>query len=268
MKRFEGKVALVTGAARGIGRGVAMALAVDGANVVINDVGHEAEAVAAAKAVAAEIEAMGQQALVVLVDVSDRTAVAEMMATAVNHFGRLDIVVANAAVSVRQLVVEAEWANMLRTIEVSQFGVFHTCQMGAQQMVKQALNGRSRGKIVMIGSVHQELAVPRSAAYNMAKAAINHLARTMAAELAGQRINVNVVNPGWIETPGELTHYTPEAIAEAGKRIPWGRIGQPEDIAQAVAFLASDAADYVTGAALRVDGGYVLGLTLPPASQE
>jgi glucose 1-dehydrogenase len=135
-------------------------------------------------------------------------------------------------------------------------------------MVKQEVNGRSRGKIVMIGSVHQELAVPRSAAYNMSKAAINHLARTMAAELAGQHINVNVVNPGWLETPGELTHYTPEAIAEAGKRVPWGRIGQPEDIAQAVAFLASDAADYVTGAALRVDGGFVLGLTLPPASSE
>jgi glucose 1-dehydrogenase len=239
-----------------------LALAADGANVVINDVGHMEEATA----VAAEIEAMGQEALVWLADVSDRTAVAEMVAATVNHFGRLDIAVANAAVSVRQLVVEAEWSDVLRTIEVAQFGVFHTCQMAVQQMAKQELNGRSRGKIVMIGSVHQELAVPRSAAYNMSKAAINHLARTMAAELAGQRINVNVVNPGWIETPGELVYYTPEAIAQAGKRIPWGRIGQPEDIAQAVAFLASDAADYVTGAALRVDGGYVLGLTLPPAS--
>jgi len=259
MGRFTGKVALVTGAARGIGRRVALALAADGANVVINDVAHKDEATA----VAAEIEAMGQQALVWLTDVSERTAVAGLIAATVSYFGQLDIAVANAAVSVRQLVVEAEWADVLRTIEVSQFGVFHTCQMAARQMAQQALNGRSRGKIIIIGSVHQELAVPRSAAYNMSKAAVNHLARTMAAELAGQRINVNVVNPGWIETPGELAHYTPEAIAEAGKRIPWGRIGQPEDIAQAVAFLASDAADYVTGAALRVDGGYVLGLTLP-----
>jgi len=259
MGRFTGKVALVTGAARGIGRGVALALAADGANVVVNDVAHKDEATA----VAAEIEAMGQQALVWLADVSERTAVAGLIAATVSYFGQLDIAVANAAVSVRQLVVEAEWADVLRTIEVSQFGVFHTCQMAARQMAQQALNGRSRGKIIIIGSVHQELAVPRSAAYNMSKAAVNHLARTMAAELAGQRINVNVVNPGWIETPGELAYYTPEAIAEAGKRIPWGRIGQPEDIAQAVAFLASDAADYVTGAALRVDGGYVLGLTLP-----
>jgi glucose 1-dehydrogenase len=262
MGRFAGKVALVTGAARGIGRGVALALAADGADVVINDVGHEAEATA----VAAGVEATGQKALVWLADVSERTAVAGMIAATVRHFGRLDIAVANAAVSVRQLVVEADWADVLRTIEVSQFGVFHTCQMAAQQMLKQELTGRSRGKIIIIGSVHQELAVPRSAAYNMAKAATNHLARTMAAELAGQRINVNVVNPGWIETPGELAYYTPEAIAEAGKRIPWGRLGQPEDIAQAVAFLASDAADYVTGAALRVDGGYVLGLALPPAA--
>jgi glucose 1-dehydrogenase len=259
MGRFTGKVALATGAARGIGRGVALALAADGANVVINDVAHKDEATA----VAAEIEAMGQQALVWLADVSERTAVAGLIAATVSYFGQLDIAVANAAVSVRQLMVEAEWADVLRTIEVSQFGVFHTCQMAARQMAQQALNGRSRGKIIIIGSVHQELAVPRSAAYNMSKAAVNHLARTMAAELAGQRINVNVVNPGWIETPGELAYYTPEAIAEAGKCIPWGRIGQPEDIAQAVAFLASDAADYVTGAALRVDGGYVLGLTLP-----
>lgn len=261
MGRFAGKVALVTGAARGIGRGIALALAADGANVVINDVDHEAEATA----VSAEIEAMGRQALVWLADVSERTAVANMMAATVSHFGRLDIAVANAASSLRQYVVEAEWDDVLRTIEVSQFGVFHTCQMAAQQMIQQELIGRSRGKIVMIGSVHQELAVPRSAAYNMSKAAINHLARTMAAELAAQRINVNVVNPGWIETPGELVYTTPEDLAADGKRIPWGRIGQPEDIAQAVAFLASDAADYVTGAALRVDGGFVFGLSLPPA---
>lgn len=262
MGRFSGKVALVTGAARGIGRGVALALAADGADVVVNDVAHRDEA----EAVAAEIVEMGRQALVWMADVADRTAVSTMIAATVNHFGQLDIAVANAAVSVRELVVDAKWENVRRTIEVAQFGVFHTCQMAAQQMVEQELNGRSRGKIVMIGSVHQELAVPRSAAYNMAKAAINHLGRTMAAELAEHRINVNVVNPGWIETPGELAYFTPEDIAQAGKRVPWGRIGQPEDIAQAVAFLASDAADYVTGAALRVDGGFVLGLTLPSAT--
>ena len=113
----------------------------------------------------------------------------------------------------------------------------------------------------MIGSVHEELAVPQSAAYNMSKAAINHLARTMAAELAAHRINVNVVNPGWIDTPGEREYYSEEEIREVGRGIPWGRIGTPADIAEAVAFLASDAADYITGAALRVDGGLVIGLS-------
>ncbi|HRW07678.1 MAG TPA: SDR family oxidoreductase, partial [Caldilineaceae bacterium] len=99
------------------------------------------------------------------------------------------------------------------------------------------------------------------------KAAINHLARTMAAELASHRINVNVVNPGWIDTPGERKYFSEEQIAEAGKRIPWGRIGIPEDIGKAVAYLASDDADYATGSVLRVDGGFMVGLSLPEQRQ-
>jgi len=109
----------------------------------------------------------------------------------------------------------------------------------------------------------EEICLPRSAAYNMAKGAINRLGQTMAAELAPYRINVNVINPGWIDTPGERRFATEDEIRERGPRIPWGRIGTPRDIAQAVAFLASDEADYVTGATLRVDGGFVLGLRFP-----
>ena len=116
---------------------------------------------------------------------------------------------------------------------------------------------------MIISSVMEEICRPRSAAYNMAKGAINRLGQTLAAELAGYRINVNVINPGWIDTPGERRFTTEDEIREQGPRIPWGRIGRPEDIAQAVAFLASDEADYVTGATLRVDGGYVLGLQFP-----
>ena len=106
------------------------------------------------------------------------------------------------------------------------------------------------------------------AADNMAKAAINHLGRTMAAELAPYRINVNMVNPGWIDTPGERRFATEEQLREGGKRIPWGRLGTPEDVGKAVAFLVSDDADYITGATLRVDGGFLLGLGLPPPAQE
>lgn len=259
MKRFEGKVALITGASLGIGRGIALSLAQEGANVIVNYRSHQTEA----EEVAAEIEQMGGKALIWQADVSDRDAVKQMVAGAVEHFGKLDVAVANAAISIREPVVDATWENVERTIQVSQFGVFHTCQLAAQQMTKQPINGRSRGKIVVISSIHEEMAPVASGAYNMAKAAINHLARTMAAELASAKINVNVVNPGWIDTPGERRFYSESEIAEAGKRIPWGRIGVPEDIGKAVAYLASDDADYVTGTVLRVDGGFIVGLSLP-----
>jgi glucose 1-dehydrogenase len=264
MNRFEGKVALVTGAAQGIGQGIALQLAREGATVVINDLARSAQAEATAQA----ISDLGREALIWPADVADRDAVAAMINGTVQQFGRLDIAVANAATSIRELVVEAHWEHVQRTLAVAQFGVFHTCQLAVQQMIKQPLQGRSRGKVIIIGSVHQEIPVPGSAAYNMAKAAINHLARTMAGELARQRININVINPGWINTPGERKYYREDQLEEAGRRIPWGRIGSPADIAEAAAFLASDAADYITGASLRVDGGFVLGLSLPPEGDE
>jgi len=130
-------------------------------------------------------------------------------------------------------------------------------------MVAQAEAGQAGGKIVIISSILEEMPAPGSAAYNMAKAAVNHLGRTMAIELARYRINVNMVNPGWIDTPGERRFSSEVQLREGGKRIPWGRLGSPEDIGKAVVFLASDDADYVTGATLRVDGGFLLGLTLP-----
>jgi len=248
--RLDGKIALVTGASRGIGRGIALRLAAEGADVVVNYRSHPDEA----EEVAQEIARLGRRALVWQADVGERDAVAAMFAAAVAQFGGLDIVVANAALSIRAPVIEAQWAHVLRTLQVSQFGVFHTVQMAAQQMARQ---GRG-GKIVIISSVHQELAPVNSAPYNMAKAAINHLGETMAAELAGRHINVNMINPGWIDTPGERAFATEEEMREGGKRIPWGRLGTPEDIAAAAAFLCSAEADYITGATLRVDGGYVL----------
>ncbi len=257
MKRFSGKVALITGASRGIGRAIALGLAAEGADVVVNYRSHPDEAQAVADAIAE----LGQQALIWKADVGDREAVTEMYARTVEHFGHVDIAVANAALSIQETVLEAKWEHVLRTVEVSQFGVFHTCQLAAQQMVRQG-NG---GKIIIISSVHEEIAVVGSAAYNMAKAAINHLGRTLAAEVAPHHINVNMINPGWIDTPGERQFYSEEDLRQAGKRIPWGRMGTPADIGKAVVFLASDDADYMTGATLRVDGGFTLGLELPKA---
>jgi len=160
-------------------------------------------------------------------------------------------------------VIEAQWEHVLRTIEVTQFGVFHTCQMAAQHMVAQQAQGRPGGKIIIIGSVLAEVPFVTSTPYNMSKAAINHLGRTLAAELADYHINVNVINPGWIDTPGER-QLASEAEIQAGARlIPWGRLGTPRDIGRAAAYLASDEADYVTGSILHVDGGYRLGLRHP-----
>lgn len=254
MRRFEGKTALVTGAAQGIGRGIALRLAEEGATVVVNDRAN----IEAAEDVVNTIKAAGGKALFRRADVSNREAVTSMFAGVVEQFRRIDVVVSNAAMSIREPILEAKWENVLSTLEVTQFGAFHVCQIAAQQMVKQEPNDRSRGKIVIISSVQSEVAAEGAAAYNMAKAAINHFAQTLAVELAGYRINVNIINPGWIDTPGERAFYSEEELRESGRLLPWGRLGTPEDIGKAAAFLASDEADYITGATLRVDGGYVV----------
>jgi len=255
VQRFEGKVALITGAARGIGRGVALCLAEEGASLIVNDLAPTDGL--GARGTVQEVEALGRPALAYDADISDRDQVAALFAAGVAHFGRIDVVVANAAFSIREPVIEARWEHVLRTLEVTQFGVFHTCQAAAQQMVRQG-----GGKIVIIGSILGEIPFLNSAAYNMAKAAVNHLGRTLAAELAAHRINVNVVNPGYIDTPGERKFATEEQIALAARSLPWGRLGTPRDIGRAVAYLASDDADYITGSALVVDGGYKLAMRL------
>lgn len=254
MNRLEGRVALVTGASRGTGRGIALCLAAAGADVVVNYYAHADEA----REVVGMISDMGRRALAWQADVAQREAVADMVTGMVEAMGRLDIAVANAAYTLREPVVDAAWENVQRVSQVSQFGVFHTCQLAARQMVAQAEAGQAGGKIVIISSILEEMPAPGSAAYNMAKAAVNHLGRTMAIELARYRINVNMVNPGWIDTPGERRFSSEVQLREGGKRIPWGRLGSPEDIGKAVVFLASDDADYVTGSILRVDGGYVV----------
>jgi len=259
--RFDGKVALITGAARGIGRGIALCLAEEGADIVLNDLEHGD----ATQETAEAIEQVGRRVLVCPADVSDRDAVVGVFERAVAHFGHVDIVAANAGFSIREPVIEAEWDHVRQIIAVCQLGVFHTCQLAAQQMVKQMEAGRAGGKIVIIGSIMGELSIADSAAYNMAKAAIINLGRTLANELAAQRINVNVINPGWIDTPGERRYSSEEEIAAGGARLPWGRLGTPRDIGKAAAFLVSDDAEYISGAALRVDGGYMAAVGLANA---
>ncbi len=258
MNRFKGKIALVTGAARGIGRGIALKLASEGANIVVNDFKNMAEA----SELVETIKSMGSQAIAVQADVSDRESLSFMMNEIIRQFGSLEIAVANVGFSIREPVLEASWENIQKTTEITQYGVYSTCQLAAQQMVKQKLQDGTRGKIVITGSIHEESPFKNSAPYNMAKAAINHFSRTLAAELCPHRINVNIVNPGWIDTPGERATFTDDEINKAGAKLPWGRMGTPEDIANTVAFLASKEADYITGASLRVDGGFMVNLGL------
>lgn len=254
MKRLEGKIALVTGAARGIGRGIALCLAEEGANVLVNDIVSKA----GMQEVIDELNQAGSRAFAWQADVADRAQVETMVEGAVRHFGRLDIAVANAAFSVRKPFTELQWEDVDQTLRTTELGVFHTCQFAARQMVAQ---GQS-GKIVLIGSIHADFPFTRCAPYNMAKAAITHLGLSMANELACHHINVNVVHPGWTDTPGERKFASEDELRRGGQRIPWGRLGTPRDIGKAVVFLVSDDADYITGACLKVDGGFTASLTL------
>lgn len=259
MKRLEGKIALVTGAARGMGQGIAVCLAAEGADLALNDIAAPEEA----RETIAAIERLGKQAAYWQADVGDREALTRIFDGLMQRYGRLDICVANAGISIPEPVLEADWGNVLRTIQVTQFGAFHTCQLAARQMARQATQGQPGGRIILISSVHEELAVRNSAAYNMAKAAVTQLGRTLAVELAQYQITVNVIHPGLTETPGTRSFTSDERLEIAASRIPLGRLGKAEDVGKAAAFLASADADYITGVDLRVDGGFKWGLRFP-----
>jgi glucose 1-dehydrogenase len=248
MINLTGKVAIVTGSSRGIGRGSAIELARAGASVTVNYRTHPDEAVETAAA----IRELGREALVVPADVADRAQVDAVVAQTCERFGRLDILVANAYSSVRKSFLELTLEDVERTWAVTLWGVFHSCQAAARVMVEQG----EGGKLVIISSVHAFMPFGMALPYNTAKAGLNNMGYTIANELAPHRINVNVIEPGWIDTPGERQFKTDEELRAAGAQLPWGRMGTIQDIGQAVAFLCSPAADYITGACLRVDGGF------------
>jgi len=248
--KFEGRNAIVTGASRGIGRAVAIELAREGANVGINFHSHRDDALE----VAGEIESLGRKALLLQGDVSEQSTVEAMVQQTVDEFGSLNLYVSNSAYSDREKMIDANMDGFRRTVDVSMWGAFYGVRAASQQMVKQAQGGA----ITVVSSPHAVLAIPTAMAYNMSKAAIDHMARTAAIELAEHRVRVNVVHPGWIDTPGERKFFTDEQIEAGGKRLPWGRLGRPEEIGRAVAYTLSDDADYMTGSTLLIDGGVSL----------
>ena len=245
--RLNGKTALVTGAARGIGRGCAVELARAGADVAVND----REPTAQAEEVVAEIQAMGRRSVLVDGDAFHRPSCAEIVGRAIAALGRIDILISNPAYQRRAEFLDYDPETFARVIEGTLIGGFHMSQLVARHMVDRG----GGGKIVFISSCHVKTPYARSVAYNAGKGGLNLMAFTIAAELYRHRINVNVIEPGWIDTPGEHESFGSAAIARAGPTLPWGRLGTPEDIGKAAVFLASDDADYITGTALAVDGG-------------
>lgn len=243
---FSGQVALITGGARGIGQATAVELARHGADIAVCDLNAADETVRL-------VELCGRRARAFQIDVGDRNAVEALFASLLEEWGRLDILVNNAAANIRKPLVDLDVADVEKVWHVSLWGVFHCSQLAARQMVRQG-----SGSIIVISSVHAERPYANSTAYNGAKAAVSHMARTWAGELVRHGVRVNVIEPGWTDTPGERSFFTEEQIREEGRKLPMGRLGTPEEIAKAVRYLASEDASYVTGTSLRVDGGLLL----------
>lgn len=245
--KLAGKIALVTGAARGIGKGCALELARAGADIAIND----RERSPVADETLAEIEALGRKAVLVAGDAFQRDSCEQIVQDTLRAYGRIDILVSNPAFSRRAPFLEYDPQIFEKTIQGTLFGNFHMSQFVARHMVHRG----GGGKIIFISSVHHRIPFVYSVAYNAGKSGLISMANTIATELLRHRINVNVIEPGWIDTPGEHETFGDEKLASAGSQLPWGRLGRIDDIGKAAVFLASDDADYVTGTSLLVDGG-------------
>jgi glucose 1-dehydrogenase len=245
--RFAGKTALVTGASAGIGRAAALALAREGADVALNYFSLPE----AAEELAGQVRALGRRALLFPVDVSDQAAVEAMVERTAAELGRLDIFVSSAVYSDREPFHTADMAGFRRTVDVTLWGAFYGLRACVNQMLRQGQGGNA----VLVSSPQAHIAVPGSMAYNMAKAALDQMARTAAVELLRHRIRVNLVYPGWTDTPGERKFFSEDVLRRAGSALPWGRMARPEEIARGILFLADPDSDYITGTTLSIDGG-------------
>ena len=243
---LKGKTALVTGAGRGIGLGCATKLAEAGAQVIINDRPDSPDLAAAVE----RLNAAGHSCHGFEANVFERSGCEQLLNDALTISDRVDILVSNPAFSRRADFLECSPELFENTIQATLIAGFHMSQLVARRMVETG----GGGKIVFISSVQAELPIARCAAYGAAKAGLNHMTRSIAVELADHHINVNAIEPGWIDTPGEHESFSSDTIAAEGAALPWKRMGQPADIGAAAAFLCSDAADYITGTILPVDG--------------
>jgi NAD(P)-dependent dehydrogenase (short-subunit alcohol dehydrogenase family) len=249
-------VALVTGASSGNGRAIALRFAREGAAVACADVRETPDPLgdATGEPTHEEIAGSGGRAVFVPCDVSDGEQVRAAVAATVGAFGRLDVAVANAGINleVRDLVDEP-YEDYLAIVGVNQHGAWWTCREAVRQLIEQG----SGGRVIVIASIASLVATPSGVAYNASKGAAIQLVRTLAPQVASHGITVNAVCPGWIRTAmTRETQEDPERLARALAAHPLGRLGEPEDVAGAALFLASDDASWITGIALPVDGGY------------
>lgn len=242
------KIAVVTGAARGIGRGIALALAREGAMVVVN---YNGSADRAAEVVG-EIEANGGKAVAIQCNISDFEAAKDFYTAVVKEYGKIDILVNNAGITKDNLVMKMSEEEFQSVIQTNLAGTFHGIRFVSRFMMKQRC-----GRIINIASVSGVTGNMGQANYSASKAGVIGLTKAVAKELASRNITVNAVAPGFIET--EMTDVLSDSVKEAAvATIPLGRFGKVEDIAETVVFLASDRAKYITGQVLCVDGGIAM----------
>lgn len=242
---LAGKVALVTGASRGIGKAIACKLAREGAKVIINYNGSKEKA----EAVKSEIEAAGGQAEVYQCDVSDYTACETLIQTVIKEEGSLDILVNNAGITKDGLLMKMSEEDFDKVLDTNLKGAFNTIRFASRQMLKQ-----KSGRIINMSSVVGVIGNAGQANYAASKAGVIGLTKAAARELASRGITVNAIAPGFIET--DMTDVLSDKVKEASEaQIPLGHFGKPEDVAAAAAFLASEEARYITGQVLHVDGG-------------
>ena len=256
--RLQGKVAIITGASKGIGRGCAKRFAAEGAAVVIADVIDDQGI-----AVAAEIESDGGRALYIRTDIKDPQQVTALVQAAVDTYGGLDVSLNCAGVIPidGSDVLETEESEWDRVVGINLKGAFFVCQAAAREMVKQGA-----GSIINIASVTAVMAIGNQAAYVASKAGVNGLTKSMAIGLAHRGVRVNAIGPGSIETDmAAVVLSDEESFARVMSRTPLHRMGQPEDIAGTALFLASDDSSYITGQTIYVEGGRLaLNHVMPP----
>jgi 3-oxoacyl-[acyl-carrier protein] reductase len=249
-RALEGRVALVTGGSRGIGRAVCEALARRGATVVVNYAARED----AAQETAALVAAAGGKAALSRFDVSDASACTEAIKAIARDHGGLDILVNNAGIAINGLVMRFKDEQWDRTLDVNLSGAFH-CVRAASTLL---LKAKERGRIVNLTSVVGESGNGGQAAYAASKAGVIGFTKAIAQELASRGVTVNAVSPGFIETDMTAEHLPEAARAELLKKIPLGRIGGAAEVADCVAFLCGPEAAYITGQVLRVNGGMLM----------